>query len=238
MADVFILYDDVQFDSGGWRNRNRVLQNGTPLWLTVPVLRTKLFGQLVKDVEIADSHWQAKHLKTLRQLYSSAPFFDWCYPLLDDYLAKRNYRWLVDLNVAGHVFLAEILGINWNVRFSSTLGHGGTGRTARLVALCSSVAATRYISSDASATYMEEHLWREAGIELVYQNYPHPAYRQSSHPFVGYLSTVDALMFVGPEAKAFVGISHSKYIDSPEPSAHVPDCTGSCVIVTSHKSRR
>lgn len=210
MADVFVLYDDVQFDSGGWRNRNRILNNGNPLWLTVPVLRTNLFGQLVKDVKIANSNWQAKHLKSIRHSYSRAPFFDWCYPILEEYLTNRNYQWLVDLNMAGHERLAKMLGIPWNVRMSSSIGHVNTGRTARLVSICTSLGATRYISSDASAEYMEEHLWQEAGIELVYQHYPHPQYAQFDHSFVGYLSAVDALMFLGPETSRLVGISHSK----------------------------
>ena len=38
-SDVFVYYDDVQFDKNGWRNRNRIkAPDGTPHWLTVPVL--------------------------------------------------------------------------------------------------------------------------------------------------------------------------------------------------------
>ena len=37
-ADVFVWYDDVQFDKHGWRNRNRIKSPKGPLWLTVPVL--------------------------------------------------------------------------------------------------------------------------------------------------------------------------------------------------------
>lgn len=210
MADVFVLYDDVQFDRRGWRNRNRVLHGGAAEWLTVPVFRTHLYNQTVKDVEIANSHWQKKHLKTLRQLYSHAPFFDWCYPMLDEYLTRRNYHWLVDLNVTGHEVLAGLLGIPWNIRMSSSISYSGSSKTARLVSICSSLGASRYISSDASADYMEEHLWQEAGIELVYQHYSHPPYPQFDHPFVGYLSVVDALMFNGSQSSKFVGISHSK----------------------------
>src|SRR5438045_89015 len=33
-SDVFILYDDVQFDKHGWRNRNRVKGANGPIWLT------------------------------------------------------------------------------------------------------------------------------------------------------------------------------------------------------------
>ncbi len=39
-ADTFVVYDDVQYDKGGWRNLNRVKSPGGAIWLTVPV-RTK-----------------------------------------------------------------------------------------------------------------------------------------------------------------------------------------------------
>ena len=36
-SDVFVYYDDVQYDKHGWRNRNRIKTQAGPLWLTVPV---------------------------------------------------------------------------------------------------------------------------------------------------------------------------------------------------------
>ena len=36
-CDIFICYDDVQYDKHGWRNRNRIKSPKGPHWLTVPV---------------------------------------------------------------------------------------------------------------------------------------------------------------------------------------------------------
>ena len=36
-VDEFILYDDVQYMKGGWINRNRILENGKPVYITLPV---------------------------------------------------------------------------------------------------------------------------------------------------------------------------------------------------------
>ena len=33
-AEIFIYYDDVQYDKNGWRNRNRVLVNNAEKWLS------------------------------------------------------------------------------------------------------------------------------------------------------------------------------------------------------------
>ena len=36
-ADVFLFYDDVQYDKHGWRNRRRVKSANGTTWLTIPV---------------------------------------------------------------------------------------------------------------------------------------------------------------------------------------------------------
>lgn len=36
-ADLFIFYDDVQYDKHGWRNRNRIKTAQGSQWLTIPV---------------------------------------------------------------------------------------------------------------------------------------------------------------------------------------------------------
>ena len=37
LADELILYDDVQYTKGDWRNRNRIKTRKGPMWLTIPV---------------------------------------------------------------------------------------------------------------------------------------------------------------------------------------------------------
>ena len=197
-ADQFVLYDDVQFDKRSWRNRNRILLQGNPFWLTVPVLQKSRMQQLIKDTEIDGNRWIRKHLNSIRHAYRDAPYLDWCYPAIENWLLQRSYTMLLDLCLEGHETFCGLLGLNTSVQLSSEIGFQGVGRTERLVAICGALRATRYISCDASASYMKEDLWKERGIELTYQNYHHPVYAQSANDFVSHLSTMDALMFLGP----------------------------------------
>lgn len=206
LSDVFIVYDDVQFDRGGWRNRNRLLAKGEPEWITVPVKKRGHAFIKISDVEIIDNNWQKKHLKKIAFLYGKAPFFDWCYPVLEKYLTKKKYNRLLDLCLEGHDHLVSLIGIESKVKLSSEIGYEGVGRTERLRRMCEAMNATTYIATDASKTYMEEQMWKEAGIELKYQHYPHPEYKQSGDGFVSHLSVVDALMFVGPEVASFLAV--------------------------------
>src|ERR1700684_1858107 len=75
-ADVFVFYDDVQFDKHGWRNRNRVKTSAGTQWLTIPVKKKGNVEEAIpiKDVAIdAAAPWAKKHLATLSQSYARAP---------------------------------------------------------------------------------------------------------------------------------------------------------------------
>ena len=44
-ADVFVFYDDAQYDDRGWRNRNRIKTASGTQWLTIPVLQRGRAGR-------------------------------------------------------------------------------------------------------------------------------------------------------------------------------------------------
>ena len=72
-ADVFVYYDDVQYDTHGWRNRNRIKTQRGPLWLTVPVRHSGLSKPRILDVAIdTRANWAKKHLASIRQAYAAA----------------------------------------------------------------------------------------------------------------------------------------------------------------------
>src|SRR4051794_29909163 len=86
-ADVFIHYDDAQFDKHGWRNRNLVKGHRGPQWLTIPVRHkgNTTTGSPNHAVEIDGTTWARKHWETLRQLYGKAPFWGRYAPLLQPF---------------------------------------------------------------------------------------------------------------------------------------------------------
>src|SRR5580704_5319561 len=54
-ADVFVFYDDVQYDKHGWRNRNRIKTSQGPQWLTIPVNKKGNVAskRAIQEVEIS-----------------------------------------------------------------------------------------------------------------------------------------------------------------------------------------
>ena len=205
-ADVFVFYDDVQFDKHGWRNRNRVKTSAGTQWLTIPVFTRGVVsaGIPIHDVRIRwDPDWRDKHLGTLRQSYARAPHFDRYFRLLEEAYATKP-ELLVDLTIPLTIRLASELGIR-GTRFlrSSELLIGGH-QSARLLEIVRALGASHYLSGPAARNYLDEQLFRAAGVTVEYMTYEYPPYPQLHPPFDHYVSILDLLFNAGPDAVSYM----------------------------------
>jgi WbqC-like protein len=199
-ADVFVYYDDVQYDKHGWRNRNRIKTQNGPLWLTVPV-RHAGRGTTLRILEIEidmRTPWARKHVASIRQAYARAPFLHRYLPALEELLQRRWER-LVDLDVACTDLMAEWFGLRRPVERSSALGIDGD-RSERLINICRRLGASTYLSGDAARSYLDLPLFQRHGIGVQWQEYVHPVYPQLHGGFVSHLSALDLLLNCGEEA--------------------------------------
>ncbi len=73
IADVFIIYDDVQYTKHDWRNRNRIKTRQGPRWITIPCGTN--INRLICEVQLSDSYWQKYHWKIIRANYARAKYF-------------------------------------------------------------------------------------------------------------------------------------------------------------------
>lgn len=195
-TDLFILYDDVQYDKNGWRNRNRIKTPGGWQWLTVPVKVEYRNLPLIKEILIDDrASWQKKHLGTINQYYRDAPYFDQYYPELEKIL-RRRFRFLIDVDLELIAWLVNSLGLERRIILSSELDLPGRS-TERLIRICRHFGADSFYEGASGRDYIDEALFRDAGIRLEYQDYQHPVYPQLYGEFVPYLSTVDLLFNCG-----------------------------------------
>src|SRR6266849_5146547 len=72
LADEFILLDDVQYTRRDWRNRNRIKTPEGLVWLSIPVMTRGRYEARIRDIEIADREWAARHLRMIRLHYAHA----------------------------------------------------------------------------------------------------------------------------------------------------------------------
>jgi len=200
LADVFVFYDDVQYDKNGWRNRNRVKTPNGSQWLTIPVISTGVVKNktAIKDIKIDwTKDWSRKHWTTITQAYSKAPYFNQYADELVNYYQKR-YDLLADLTIDMTIQLSKLLG-NQKTRFirsSSLEGIHGT-KTERLVQILKRVGADQYISGPSAMDYLDEPLLKENGISLEFMKYEYRDYPQLYPPFDGQVSIIDLLFMTG-----------------------------------------
>lgn len=198
-SDVFVYYDDVQYNKHGWRNRNRIKTQSGPLWLTVPVRHSGLGFPRIIDIEIdARSPWARKHVQSIRQAYARAPYLPRYAPELEEMLERRWAR-LVDLDIAVAGMMARWLGISRPIMRSSELGITGE-RSERLVAICRRFGAKTYLSGDVAQDYLDTELFLRNGIHVEWQRFTHPVYPQLHGAFEPYMSAIDLILNCGDDS--------------------------------------
>jgi hypothetical protein len=201
-ADVFVFYDDVQYDKRGWRNRNQIKTAQGRQWLTIPVHSHRVVEKSapINQVEIDWSKpWNETHWKTLTYAYGRAPFFRTYAPLLEPFY-QRHDVFLADFTIDLTVALARELGIR-HTRFMRSSEMLPTGRkTDRLVQILLQLGANHYISGPSARDYIENDKFASAGITLEYMDYNYPEYPQLHLPFDPNLSILDLLFMTGPDA--------------------------------------
>ena len=202
-ADVFVFYDDVQFTSNTSKSFFARVQLKTAAgrrWLTVPVRKSGKFGQRIDEVLIADERWAARHAAAIREAFRGAPHAAAVEPVL---ATLHGWERLAELTVTTTTLMAELLGIQREVVRASALGVGGGG-TERVLAICRRLGATRYVSGLGGLDYLDHETFDAAGIAVDYMDYDLSPYPQLHGAFEPYVTALDTLANLGPEAGAHV----------------------------------
>jgi WbqC-like protein len=202
-ADIFVFYDNVQFTTTrSFFARVQLKTAAGRRWLTVPVHKSGRFGQRIDETEILDNGWPARHCAAMRSAFEGAPFGATVEPLLAT-LTGRPWERLADLTVTTTIQMAELLGLTPRTLRASAIGIGGSG-TERLLAICRSLGATRYVTGHGALDYLEHEAFDAAGIAVEYMDYDLSPYAQLHGAFEPYVTALDALANIGPDALAHV----------------------------------
>jgi len=204
-VDVFVFYDDVQYTTKDWRNRNKIKTPNGDLWLTVPVKTRNARSQLIYQAEIDNSTpWQDKHLKSLWASYRKTKFFTDYEELLEQIYQANTWTSIADLNIFSTKLIAESLGIDVEWQRSSNLGHSGGKNGEKIIKICKQLGCNYFINGPSSRPFMDQSLFDKSGVVLDYIKYNYPEYQQAHGEFNHNVSILDVLFNVGPSAKEFV----------------------------------
>lgn len=211
-SDVFVIRDEVDFVERDYHHRNRIRidgkdANGEPQWkwLTIPVKKAHSYIKditIKNDVKEKNVFWNVYMLRQIKSNYETTPFFKQYFPELEKIIMTKHEK-LIDLNMEIINFLKDIFDIKTPIVLASQLqGYRKVyEKSMDLLNLTKATNADIYLSGKGGESdyRLDLELFHREGIEVKFQNYQHPFYRQRFQGFVPCLASIDALFNVGPE---------------------------------------
>jgi hypothetical protein len=197
-SDYFVYLDDVQYERGDWDNRNKIKTSEGAIWLTVPVYNK--FGQKLNEVKISyETNWNEKHIKAIEMNYQKTPYFENYWDSLKKILEKKWVK-LLDLNLEIINYINKELGINTKTICSSNLKIDSTG-SEHLLEICKQLDGTIYLSGEMGHDYLNDRIFSNENIQVIYEKFHHPVYSQLYGNFIPNLSILDLLFNEGEKSK-------------------------------------
>lgn len=204
-ADLFVLYDDVQYTRRDWRNRNRIKTQQGLHWLSIPVQVKGKFHQLIQDVEVMPEDWAINHWNSIKHAYNQAPYFPELEKQFEAYFDHAHT--LSSLSEINAFFLKEIchfLEIETPFRHSAEFDKDGNA-SERLLQICQQASATTYLSSPRAQAYLDISIFEKAGITVEWLDFTdYPIYPQLHGDFEEKVSVIDLIFNMGKEAKSYI----------------------------------
>jgi hypothetical protein len=194
VVDKYVIYDNIQYTKKGWINRNRILQNGKDLMITIPLEKDSDYLD-VKDRCLSVSFDKKKLLNQIRESYRKAPYFEQVIPLIEGIVNydDDNLFHYIDNSVRE---VCSYLDIKTEIIISSSLDidHSLKGQD-KVIAICKELKATDYYNAIGGQELYSPEEFKKENINLYFISCNPIEYKQFANEFVSWLSILDVMMF-------------------------------------------
>lgn len=179
-SDTFIFLDNVQFEKRGYQNR---AQYSTPQGLkhlTLPVLQKGTHSEQreIRDIHLNGADAAAKHFPTLSHRYGKAPGWKRIADRLEAILTAPQEK-MISLCLATTALTMEVYGVKPKILNASEMAVDGM-KGERVLNLVAAAGGKTYLSGTGARNYLEADAFDKAGLGLVFQEFTHPIYKQST----------------------------------------------------------
>jgi hypothetical protein len=201
-ADRFVIYDDVNFIKQGWINRNRILINGAPRYITVP-LDGASPNKRICDIAVQGAQrWRSKTIKSIECAYGKSAFYSAVFPEIERQIRHESVN-LAEFLAAHLTSMAEFLGIETEIIPSSRVySNSDLSSQERIIDICRREGASAYINLPGGRELYDAESFGAANVNLEFLSSRISPYRQRTANFVPNLSVIDALMETGTDGVA------------------------------------
>ena len=202
-SDLHVVLDNVTMDKNSktkFTNRNKIRTPQGWSWLTVPLKSVSKSNEvLINEIEIASgNNWNEKHLRAIQFNYSQSLFYSQ-YSDYFRYFYNKKWDLLQPMLVESSKYILNELKITTPIVLSSELSVVSK-KSELILDICKEIDATAYLSGPFGRDYLDKEAFYRAGIELKFQDYTHPVYKQSYNGFEPYMSILDLLFSHGDDS--------------------------------------
>lgn len=198
-VDKYVIYDDVNFIKGGWINRNRILLNGQPFMINLPMKGASSFKK-INEIEIDLSEVNKRKIKTtLYNAYRKAPNYPDFSVILNDILDFETNS-LSEFLINSIKKIAGYLDMKTEFIVSSSLEKDNELKGKdKVISICKLLGATEYYNAIGGQELYSFDEFKENGIDLKFLKTNEIEYKQFDNEFQSSLSIIDLLMFNSKE---------------------------------------
>jgi WbqC-like protein family len=194
-VDRFVIYDDVNYIKGGWINRNRILINGEPTYITVPLYQSSSYKRIC-DISLQSSPvWRDKLVKMVETTYRKAPCFAEVFSVVESVI-RHDADSLSDYLVYQLQTLSIFMGIKTEfVVASRCYENNDLSGQARILDICKREGANTYINPQGGQALYDRVTFTRCGLELKFLIPSAIEYKQFGSTHQPWLSIIDVMMF-------------------------------------------
>ena len=180
-SDMFVILDQVQLEKGSQMIRNRVLDtNGNIKYLTIAADTRNFLDREYRSIEIKDKDvWIRNQKNALINYYRRSRCFDEAYAFMESFY-KNDFTTLFEWVFESVKEVCRVLAIDTPFVLQSEIEYDRDNRKSDMILeICRALSADTYLSGHGgSSQYLVREKFRDSGIEIRFQTFEHPVYRQ------------------------------------------------------------
>ena len=199
LADVFCYFDIVQYQKKDFNNRNQIKTQNGATWLSVPVESKNHLKKNVGDIKIIPGNWIKKHLKSIELAYKKSEFYKNYKEEFENIYKEEEIKTLSQLNLKILKFLLRKLKVEKKIIIASEYNFKGA-KSDLVLDMCVSLKATKYIFGSQGINYVDQNKFKNNNVEIFFQDFKHPKYKQLNGNFLPYMSVIDLLFNEGEKS--------------------------------------
>lgn len=143
-----------------------------------------------------DLKWKKKFLNVICNSYGKSCFFEQVFPDIEALIIDKS-EFFSDYSISSIKFLLRKLNIDTTLYIDSALEKDFGSSNERNINICNFFGARQYFSGVGARTYNDIDLYKDQGIEMIYQDFPFRVYNQLSTKFIPGVSVIDAIFNLG-----------------------------------------